>query len=85
VGRTSLEGMLEMADADTALHWHLTCYHFPPIIGGEAFAKLAIDAANAGEWDKVIDDGSRRGRVADVVESWHLDFFLHDEDEAVAS
>ncbi len=70
-----------MADMDVALHFHLRSNHFPPLIDCESFAKLAIEACNEGDYGRMIDDGRRRGFARDVVESWHLDFFL-DEVEA---
>ncbi len=82
MGRLSLEAFTEMADMDTALHWHLTCNHFPAIIGGEGFAKLAIEACLEGDYGRFIDDGHRRGYARDVVEQWHLEHWLQDEVEA---
>jgi hypothetical protein len=67
--------------ADAAMHHHLRYNHFPPIIDGEEFARLAIAAVEEGEPDRIVKAGTREGRAEDVVESWHLDFFLSDEDE----
>ncbi len=81
MGRLQTEEVMAMADANVALHFHLRSNHFPPIIDGEEFAKLAIEAVNEGDHGRMIDDGSRRGYARDVVESWHLDFFLEGDDE----
>ena len=70
---------------ESALYHHLRFNHFPPIIAGEGFARAAIEAVNEGRGD---DPLSLEGRYApsayDVVETWHLDFFLEgDEDDDV--
>ena len=73
---------IELAGRDVALTFHLTSRLYPPMPGGEALAKLAIDAVNDGEPERVVDDGiSRRGPAGEIVESWHLEAFLEaDED-----
>lgn len=63
--------------ADTALSFHLSSRLFPPMSGGEALAKLAIEAVNEGEPDRIVDDGvSRRGPAGAIIDSWHLEVFL---------
>lgn len=90
MGRLAAQGVIEQAavwglDPDAALHWHLTCNHFPPIEGGVPFARLAIEAVREGRGDDAIDDGvSRRAPNAwDVVEAWHLHPWLEDESDEV--
>lgn len=75
MGRSSLEGMLEMTDRNTALGWHLQSNHFPPHPAEMIpVAAAAIDAANAGENDKLIDlfDGVTWRDGRDSVEAWRL-------------
>lgn len=67
---------------DAALHHHLRYNHYPPIIDGEDFARLAIERVQEGRGHEPIDTGPdvsvpRRAPSADaVVKAWHLDFFL---------
>ena len=80
MGRSSLEGMLEVADKDVALKWHLRSNHFPPHpVEMVAVAAAAIDAANDDDFDRLIDlfDGVtwRDGRSS--VEAWRLIDSLH--------
>jgi hypothetical protein len=68
------------------LHWHLTSNHYPPLpdymVG---VAERAIDLANEGEWDGLIelpagvtraDTGERWVPVWKLVESLHLDAWV---------
>jgi len=89
MGRSSLEGMLEMTDLDTALGWHMKSNLFPP---PPSFmipvAAAAIDAANEGETDRLIElpDGVefRDGRTAveawRIIESFRLDSFIEQDE-----
>lgn len=91
MGRQSLEGMLEVADIDTALSWHLSSNHYPPVpLSMVPVCKQAIDAANRGEqdWDSVItlpDGVSWRGQssapVRAIIERHHLESFLSGPDD----
>ncbi len=74
---------------DQALSWHLSSNHYPPIPQYMLPAcKAAIDAANAGEWDREIDipegvqykDGGKPTASA-LIEHAHLDSFLDRDDE----
>lgn len=79
-------GAMGMADAvgdgavslDSALHWHLTSNHFPPI--NPVFlpvAKQAIEWANEGLWDARIEmPNGRTLPVSQIVEGMHLDAFI---------
>lgn len=91
MGRSSLEGMMEMGDLDTVLSWHLQSNHYPPhppiMI---PVAKAAIDAANDIDYDRLIDlpegvnyrDGRSSVEAWRIIESFHLDSFIEqDEDE----
>jgi hypothetical protein len=70
-----------------SLHHHLQYNHYPPIIDGEQFALMAIEAVQQGRGDEPIDTGPdvpvpRRAPSAwAVVEAWHLGFYLEAEDE----
>ena len=78
MGRMQLEGMIEMAGtSDEILTWHLTSpsQSYPPHpVEMVAVARAAIDAANAGENDKLIDlfDGVTWRDGRDSVEAWRL-------------
>lgn len=65
---------------DAAMHHHLRYNHFPPIIGGEGFARACIEAVEEGREDELVALDGFQGRAGDVVESWHLDFFLEREE-----
>lgn len=85
MGSLAAMDMVEQADPDTALRWHLTSNHFPPL-PGDIFpvAKRVIARINAGEeWHKQVrlPEGTtwRGRRLAPLwacVDAWHLDAFL---------
>ena len=88
MGRMQADAMSEVADIDTALSWHFSSNHYPPLspslIGP---AKLAIEAANEGDWDKLIElpDGItfRDGTSApagEMVSNFHLDSWIDYEE-----
>lgn len=72
----------------TALHWHLTCNHYPPLPQELVqTAQQAVEAANAGEWDKELHlppgialRGQQTATAALLVETMHLEAFLEPED-----
>jgi hypothetical protein len=75
---------------EIALMDHLEANHYPPLpVALVPTAMHAIDLANIGDWDEVIDMPPRiqfRDRdtasVSEIVKSMHLDAFLEvDEDE----
>lgn len=79
-------GLVNEGDLDlrSALSWHLTSNHFPPVpsIMIEPCIE-AIDNANEGEWDKLVSlpegVGYRGLTVAPtyaIVEQHHLEAFL---------
>ena len=88
MGRLQLDEMREWADFDTALRWHLSSNHYPPIPSVMiAPCKTAIANANADEWDALIElpDGVVwRGQTTcpthALIEHAHLHGFI-DSDE----
>lgn len=89
MGRSSLEGMLEMTDLDTALGWHLQSNHYPPVPSIMIpVASAAIDAANEGETDRLIElpdnvefrDGRTAVEAWRIIESFHLDSFIEQDE-----
>lgn len=73
-----------------ALHWHLAFNHYPPHPTVMVpLAARALAKARRGEFDAkclcppgVRWKGQRYVRVGDLVESFHLDDFLTDAEEA---
>jgi len=89
MGRSSLEGMLEMTDLDTALSWHLQSNHYPPVpVQMNAVAKAAIDAANEGDSDRLVPlpdgveyrDGRTEVEAWRIIESFRLDSFIEQDE-----
>lgn len=73
----------------TALLIHLTSNHFPPLSEQcLPFAERAIDLANEGKADEIVsveleggdasltDQQGNEATAADLIEAWHLDWFL---------
>jgi len=88
MGHLSALDMAASTDLDTALSWHLTANHFPPLpLELLPVAKRAIAKANAGRYDDRLKlpagiryrDASSAPVYA-CVEAWHLDAFLEEED-----
>lgn len=99
MGRTGAEGMAEQVSLGlslrTAVSWHLTCNHYPPL--PESLVDVAVKAIDLGNhgvagddeaWDIEIDlpegvsyKGKTTARVGDIVEEFHLDSFLDTDDE----
>lgn len=67
---------------EQALMLHLQCNHYPPV--KSVFipvAKDAIDRANKGEYDTVLEMPNGKSlSVARIIEGLHLDCFLDQED-----
>lgn len=84
MGRLAAEDFAAHASLETALHWHLTSNHFPPLpLSILPAALLVIELANAGEWDTRVDlpegvtwRGETTAPVLACVEGWHLNAFL---------
>ena len=89
MGSSSLVGMLEVADVDTALRWHLSHNHYPPVPDSMvAVCKRAIRYANQGRWNTQVTlpvavsfRGARTAPVREVVSQHHLEAFLAPESE----
>lgn len=89
MGLQSLEGMLDVADIDTALSWHLGSNHYPPVpLTMVKVCKEAIDAGNRGLWDELIDmpdgvtyKGNHSAPVHAIVEQHHLGPFISGPDD----
>jgi len=85
MGQNSLDDMLNYADTDTALDWHLRGNHYPPI--HEDFypsAKLAIEHCNARQGQAPITMPNGITKTAyEIVDGLHLHSFLaldHDDE-----
>lgn len=73
-----------MADLDTALVWHLRSNHYPPVpLSMLSVCKQAIELANDGEYDELIDlpegtywRGQEQAPVWAIVDGHHLDAFI---------
>ena len=76
--------ILELTDADTALEFHLTSRHYPPVHPDFFPAvRQAIAWANESKWDATI--GLPNGRVlsvSSIIEQLHLQPFLASIDDA---
>lgn len=88
MGNLQAQEMTEMADLDTALAWHLTANHYPPV---PAYmletCKQAIDLANEGDWHSEIElpegvlyKGLTEAPVYAIVEQHHLSNWIEEED-----
>ena len=89
MGRLSALDMAANTDLDTALSWHLSANHFPPLPPELLpVAKRAIAKASADQWDDELKlpagiryrDASSAPVYA-CVEAWHLDAFIELEEE----
>ncbi len=77
-----------LASLDQALIWHLRSNHYPPIpLSMLEPCKQAIEAGNAGEWDKQIElpagvswRGQNTAPAGQIIEAHHLDSFLDSDD-----
>jgi hypothetical protein len=90
MGRMYAEGIAEtQLPLETQIEWHLQSNNFPPIPKSMVRPCMeAIDAANEGNWEKLISlpegTGYRGLTVAPVhalVESHHLETWITDEGE----
>ncbi len=99
MGTMGAMGMAEavndgLASLYTALHWHLTSNHYPPLPSEWVDAAIeAIEAGNDEDWDREITLPAA-GRYAEqsypageIIERMHLDAFLTgpDYDDEVLS
>lgn len=73
-----------VVDIRSALSWHLTSNHYPPLpLDLVDTALRVIDKANAGEWNRRVKlpegitfRGSQLAPVGACVDAWHLHEFL---------
>lgn len=74
--------ILELTDPATALEFHLTVRHYPPIHRDFFPAvRRAVDLANDGAWDgTILLPNGRLLTVASIVEQLHLEPFLRQDD-----
>jgi len=93
MGRTQAEGFAQLVAAgecrlDSALHYHLTANHYPPVpVSMIDPCKAAIEAGNLEDWDLEIDlpagvfyRGEKTAPARAVIEQHHLEAFLDLED-----
>ena len=74
---------------DDQITWHLQSNHFPPIPTSMVKPCIeAINAANAGEWDRMIGlpdgvgyKGLTAAPVSAMIEQHHLETWITDEGE----
>lgn len=84
MGYTSALGMAKATDLETALSWHFTANHFPPLPTTLIPAAMqAIAMASDEEWDEAVElpegityKGQNTAPVAAMVEAWHLGAFI---------
>ena len=81
MGRHSTEDMLNYADLDTTLEWHLKGNHFPPVHSDFIpSAKKAIEHVNSRQGQTPITMPNGITKTAyEIVEGLHLDAFLDDD------
>ena len=83
MGRLQAEEMISLLKQERALEWHLQYNHYPPIsLAFVPVAGLAIDKANAEEWEEIIKmPNGKELTVAEIVEGLHLESFLEQDEE----
>jgi hypothetical protein len=72
-------------DLDISLVYHLVCNHYPPVSTDFIdSAKLAIKAANEGDYDGLIElPNGITLTVQEIIEGLHLESYLDDLVEVV--
>jgi hypothetical protein len=88
MGRIQAEEMGALTDVRTALSWHLSSNHYPPVPAAMIEPCLAaIEAADDDDWDREIDlTGVAQWRGNDYAPAWaiieghHLESFLNGEE-----
>ena len=83
MGRLQAEEMISLLKREQALQWHLQYNHYPPIsLTFVPVAEIAIDKANAEEWEEIIKmPNGKELTVAEIVEGLHLESFLEQDEE----
>ena len=83
MGRLQAEEMISLLKREQALQWHLQYNHYPPVsLVFVPVAEIAIDKANAEEWEEIIKmPNGKELTVAEIVEGLHLESFLEQDEE----
>lgn len=90
MGRMYAEGIAETeTPLETQIEWHLRGNHFPPVPRSMVKPCIeAINAANAGQWDRMIGlpdgvgyKGLTAAPVSVMIEQHHLETWITDEGE----
>lgn len=78
MGRLAARDMIEHAQRDQALAWHLQSNHYPPVHSSFIpAANTAIDACNKGKYKKKIKMPNGITKTAsDIIEGLHLENFV---------
>jgi hypothetical protein len=83
------EGNLDLI---SALTWHHGSNHYPPVLHMMDAAQEAIEAANEGDWERMINlpaglrwRGETEAPVAEIVSGFHLESFISQEDDSAPS
>ena len=87
MGRLSAEDMLNHADRETALRWHLQSNHFPPVpLSMLRVARVSIACMESEDWDVkiplpagVLYHGQSVVSAIDACRALHLDVFIEVE------
>lgn len=87
MGRMAAEEMVSMTDVRTALSWHLSTNHYPPVAFMLQPCLDAIEAVEDGEPSRYVTlplgvewKGQEEAPAYALVESFHLQPFLSDEE-----
>ena len=84
MGSNYIRGFMESCNIsqDELIAIHLESNHYPPVsIRFLPVAKRAIELANAGEWDEVIEmPNGKELSVSQIVKGLHLESFIREEE-----
>lgn len=88
MGALSAIDMADQVDIRTALSWHLTSNHYPPVPTSMIEPCLiAIDSCNAGDYDDMVPlpngvfyKGSNYAPAWEIAEQHHLEFWITEEE-----
>jgi len=90
MGAVSAKAMAEMDTVNlrTALSWHLTSNHYPPVPTTMISACIeALDNANEGSWEKLVGlpegvkyQGLTTAPTHAIINQHHLESFLDDDE-----
>jgi len=83
MGKMSADEMVANADMETALRWHLSSNHYPPV--HPVFlptARQAIALANQGDWDtEIVMPNGITKTVSGIIDGLHLSSFLNENED----